>query len=72
MRYRIVERDGRYYPKSGGWLFWNPLLDFMNNPAEFGTEVGARLFIEYSHCNWLNATAGRRIKWGRTQTPKVG
>ena len=71
MKYRIVEKDKRFYPERGGWIFWNPLMDLMNEPASFGTRYGATVFIQRAHCNWLNNTTERRIKWGRSITPKV-
>ena len=71
MRYRIEKYDDRHWPQYRSFLKWRPILDLMNAPSRFGTRHGAETFIKRFHCNHLNNTASRRIKWGRTTTPKI-
>jgi len=71
MKYRIVEYDKQYWPQYKQFLRWRPLLDLMNTAARFYTRGGAMTFIYRMHCNWLNNTAQRRIKWGRTTEPNI-
>lgn len=71
MRYRIVKKGDMYYPQYRGRLRWKPLEDLMGDPAKFGGEHAARLFINRMHCNYLNNTAQRRIKWGRSLEPHI-
>jgi len=72
MRYRIIKRgDGRFQPVYKRLLLWRFIADPWGDPVSYHTELCARVRITRYHCNWLNDTAGRRIKWGRGLTPKV-
>lgn len=71
MTYKIAKTLDGYRPLYRRWFLYRPLLDYMNRPAIFGTEEGAHTFIIRSHCNWLNSTEWKRIKWFRGLDPRV-